>query len=221
MCQPARKKTCPFRPARQSLAECLQTAIAQRREFKVAHQSIAVAEEGKKVACADFAPRIVAQGDLFDFQQSDPRGHADLALGFIKLQWGLFEGGRRVGELHVSDSKIRSAIAQAESIADTIAFQVTEAYRHLCTARRGIDRSRPAVTQTEETLRLVKARLEKGDATPTELTEAESTLTRAQMDHFNAIHDYLIALARLEYAMGVSPTPGTLYRHQEDAVSKP
>ncbi len=194
-----------------SLEECLQTAVGQRREFRVARETIAVAEEGKKVAKADFAPRIVAQGDAFDFQQSDPRGHADFALGFIKLEWGLFEGGKRVGELHVNDSKVRAVVAQAESIADTIAFQVTEAYRNLSTVHRGIDRSRPAVTQTEETLRLVKARAEKGDATPTEIVEAESSLTRAQMDHLNAIHDYLIALARLEYAMGVTPTPNTFY----------
>jgi outer membrane protein TolC len=173
----------------------------------VARQSIEVAEEGRRVAKADFAPRITADGALIDFQQSAPRGHLDLPVGFIKLEWGLFEGGKRVAELRVSDSKIRAAIAQAESIADTIAFQVTEAYRQLVTARLGIDRSRPAVTQAEENYRLVRARARQGDATSAEITDAESTLTRAQQDYLNSIHDYLIALARLEFAMGVTPTP--------------
>jgi outer membrane protein TolC len=196
-------------PVTLSLADCLQTAVTQRREFQVARESIDAAEEGRRVAKADFAPRIVAEGSLFDFQQSAPRGHADLALGFIKLEWGLFEGGKRVAELRLNDSKIRAAVAQAESIADTIAFQVTEAYRRLITARRAIDRSRPAVTQAEENYRLVKARAKQGDATSAEITDAQSTLTSAQQNHLNAIHDYLIALARLEYAMGVTPAPGT------------
>jgi outer membrane protein TolC len=196
----------------QSLAECLQTAVGLRREFQVARQSIQVADEGRRVSKADFAPRIVAGGSLFDFQQSAPRGHADLVTGAIKLEWGLFEGGKRVAEMRVSDSKIRAAMAQAESIADTIAFQVTEAYRHLVTARRGIDRSRPAVTQAEENYRLVRARAKVGDATSAEITDAESTLTRAQQDYLNSIHDYLIALVRLEYAMGVTPTPNTAHR---------
>jgi outer membrane protein TolC len=195
-------------PFTQSLAQCLQTAVGLRREFQVARQSIQVADESRRVARADFAPRIVAEGSLIDFQQSAPRGHADLALGSIKLEWGLFEGGKRVAELRVSDSKIRAAVAQAESIADTIAFQVTEAYRNMITARRGIDRSRPAVTQAEESYRFVKARAERGAALPAEITDAESTLTRAQQDYLNSIHDYLIALVRLEYAMGVTPTPG-------------
>jgi outer membrane protein TolC len=195
-------------PFNQSLAECLQTAVGLRREFQVARDSIQVADEGRQVARADFAPRIVADGSLFDFQQAAPRGHADLAVGFIKLEWGLFEGGKRVAEIRVADSKIRSAMAQAESIADTIAFEVTETYRHMVTARRAIERSRPAVAQAEENNRLVRARAKVGDATTAEITDAESTLTRAQQALLNSMHDYLIALCRLDYAMGVTPAPG-------------
>ena len=207
MPRPASWKARTFRPSRNPWPSACRQRSAARREFQVARQSIQVADEGRRVAKADFAPRIVAEGSLFDFQQSAPRGHADLAVGGIKLEWGLFEGGKRVAEVRVADSKIRAAMAQAESIADTIAFQVTEAYRHLITARRGIDRSRPAVTQAEENYRLVQARAKQGDATSAEITDAESTLTRAQQDYLNSIHDYLIALVRLEYAMGVTPTP--------------
>ena len=161
------------------------------------------------MAKADFAPRVVADGAFDDFQQSAPRGHADLLVGSIKLEWGIFEGGKRVAELRVADSKIRTAMAQAESIADTIAFQVTEAYRNMATSRLAIDRSRPAVTQAEENYRLVQARAKAGDATSAEITDAESTVTRAQQAYLNSIHDYLISLVRLDYAMGAMPTPGS------------
>jgi outer membrane protein len=193
----------------QSLAECLQTAVGGRREFRVARQSVQLAQEGSRVAHADFAPRIVADGALLDFQQSSPRGHADLALGSIKLEWGLFEGGRRVAELRVADSRIREALANADSIADTIAFQVNQTYRQMVAARKGIDRSRPAVDQARETYRLVVARSKQGDATPSELTEAEAGLTRAEQDHANSIYDYLTSLDRLQYAMGATVTPLT------------
>ncbi len=202
------EETSDIPPFIQSLTECLQAAVDLRREFQVAREVIQVADEGRRVAKADFAPKIVAEGALIDFEQSAPRGHADLGVGFIKLEWGLFEGGKRVAEVGVADSKIRAAMAQAESIADTIAFQVTEAYRQLVTARLAIDRSRPAVTQSEENYRLVNARARLGDATSAEITDAESTVTRAQQAYNNSIHDYLIALVRLEYAMGVTPTPG-------------
>src|SRR5262249_26928193 len=44
----------------QSLAECLQTAVNLRREFQVARESIQVADEGRRVVRADFAPKLVA-----------------------------------------------------------------------------------------------------------------------------------------------------------------
>jgi outer membrane protein TolC len=195
------------------LADCLQAAVGARREFRVARQSVQVAQEGSRVTRADFAPRIVAEGDLLDFQQGSPRSHFDLALGFIKLEWGLFEGGKRVAELRVADSRIREAVAQAESIADTIAFQVTQAYRQVVAARKGIERSRPAVDQARETYRLVVARSRQGDATPAELTDAEAGLTRAEQDYANSVYDYLTAVDRLEYAMGTTTTPLTPGSH--------
>jgi outer membrane protein TolC len=194
-----------------SLADCLQTAVSERREFQVARQSIQVAEEGQRVARASFAPVIHAEGLLVDYQQSSPRGHADLPVGFIRLDWGLFEGGKRVGELRVSDAKVRAAVAQAESVADTIAFQVNEAYRQLVTARLGIERSRPAVEQARENNRLVRARAAQGDATPAEITDAEAALTRTESDLANSTYDYLTAIARLDYAMGATPTPAPLH----------
>src|SRR5262249_39128312 len=123
--------TADIPPFTLGLADCLQAAVGGRREPQVARQSVQVAQEGSRVARADFAPRVVAEGSLFDFQQSSPRGHADLALGFIKLEWGLFEGGKRVAELRVADSKIRSAMAQAGTIRDTIGVQATERLRLL------------------------------------------------------------------------------------------
>jgi outer membrane protein len=196
-----------------SLADCLQAAVGGRRELQVARQSVQAAQEGSRVARADFAPRIVAEGYLNDFQQSNPRGHANLALGLIKLEWGVFEGGKRVAELRVADSRIREALAQAESIADTIAFQVNQAYRQMIAARKGIDRSRPAVDQARETYRLVVARSRRGDATPAELTEAQAGLTRAEQDYANSLYDYLTALERLQYAMGTTATPLTPAAH--------
>jgi outer membrane protein TolC len=193
-----------------SLCQCLETAVARRRELRVARASVQAAQDGGRVARADFAPRIVSEGYLNDFQQSAPRGHADLALGFIKLEWGLFEGGRRVAGLRLADSKVRAAVAQTESVADTIGFQVSEAYHRLVASWLGIERARPAVEQATENDRLVRARYASGDATPTEVTDAETALTRAQDDYSNSLYDYMTAVVRLEYAMGVAPTPGTL-----------
>ena len=153
-----------------SLAGCLEKALSSRREFTVARRTIDSAHEGKGIARADFAPKVLADGFYLDYHQNKPGGYVDIPIGSIKLEWGLFEGGRRIAELRLADSKIRSAIAQAESISDGIAFQVNTAYRLLVSTRRAIERSKAPVEQTRETYKLVKARAAAGDATTTEVT---------------------------------------------------
>jgi outer membrane protein TolC len=194
-----------------ALCDCLQTAVRERREFQVAQRLVEIAAQGTRVARAEFAPRVLAEGLLFDFQEQNPfRGRADFGMGVIKLDWILFEGGRRVAVNRVAASELRQAMAEAESIADNIAFQVNEAYRNAVTNWVGIDDSRPAVDQARENYRLVQLRLREGAATPTEIADAQAALTRAEQNYANARYSYLISLARLEYAMGVGQTPATL-----------
>jgi outer membrane protein TolC len=191
------------------LAECLQTAIGQRREFQVARRLVEISQEGTRVAKAEFAPKVMAGGNLIDIRQNTNAGHGDIAIGYIRVEWELFEGGRRVAERRVADSRLREAMAQAESIVDTIAFQVNEAYRRMVTARLGIEDARPAVEQARENFRLVRSRALEGDATPTEITDAQASLTRAEQSYLNSVYNYLTSLSRLEYAMGTGQTPAT------------
>ena len=194
-------------PLTGSLAECLQAAVRERREFGVIRRSVEIAAQAGRVARADFAPKVIAEGLAFDFQQNSPSGHADFALGFIRLDWTLFEGGRKIAATRVADSKLREAMAHAESISDQIAFQVNQAYRGAVTSWVGIEDARPAVDQARENYRLVQLRAREGAATSTEVTDGLASLTRAEQNYLNARYNYLIARDRLDYAMGVARTP--------------
>jgi outer membrane protein TolC len=190
-----------------SLADCLETAIRERREFGVVRSTVAIAMQGSRIARADFAPKVIAAGNVFDFSQQHNDGRVDFRMGLIRLDWTLFEGGRRIAATRVAESQARQAMAQAESIADQIAFQVNEAYRSAVTAWVGIADARPAVDQARENYRLVQLRLREGAVTPTEIADAQASLTRAEQNFLNARYNYLIALDRLQYAMGVGETP--------------
>lgn len=185
-----------------SVTDCLQEAVRSRREFAVARRTVAIADSGRKVAKLGFAPKVFANGFYFNFRADDPGGYVDIPLGFINLEWGVYEGGKRVADIRRADSQVRSAMVQAEILSDTIAFQVNECYQQFIAAARAIDRSEKPVEQTRETYRIVQARAREGDATAAEVFEAETAVTEAEQEYQNAIYDYLLTLARLEYAMG-------------------
>src|SRR5262249_9212632 len=72
-------------PLSLSLADCLETAVRERREFGVIRREVEIAMQGSRIARADFAPRVIANGNLFDFMQQHNDGRADLRLGLIRL----------------------------------------------------------------------------------------------------------------------------------------
>ncbi|MBL6831124.1 MAG: TolC family protein [Pirellulales bacterium] len=180
----------------------LAEAVRSRREFAVARRTVAIADSSRQVAKLGFALKVFANGFYFNFQANEPGGYVDVPLGFINLEWGVYEGGKRVAEIRRVSSEVRSAMLQTEVLANTIAFQVNECYQQVVAAERSISRSPKPVEQTQETYRIVKARSREGDATAAEVFEAETAVTQAEQEYQNAIYDYLLALARLEYATG-------------------
>jgi outer membrane protein TolC len=192
-----------------SLAEGLQLAVDNRREFQVARKAIEFALQGQRVARAEFAPKVYAQGVA-----SEEGGHQTLTgpteTGAIIFAWRLFDGGARLGNARTATAEVGSAVGQAQLVADTIAYEVNQAYYAVDDARQRIVLARTSIAQAEENLRLVINKYKAGDATPTDVVDAETASTRAQQSYYTALYDYLTAIARLEYAMGTTAAgPGS------------
>jgi outer membrane protein TolC len=187
-----------------SLAECLQWAVENRPEFQVSQREIEVAQEGVRVARAEFTPRFFVQGIVAGEDGHQTR-HGTTETATVNIAWGLFQGGQRLGQLTTADASLRQAAAQAQIVCDTIAFEVNEAYRDIDAARQSIALARPAITQARENLRLVTRKYATGDATPTDIVDAENSLVRALQDYYTARYAYLAALARMNFATGLGP----------------
>lgn len=195
-------------PLTQSLSQCLELAAAQRPEVSMAQEAVAVARFGRQKAAAEFRPRVYVRGSagyvegrkiLDGFQEG-------FALHFDQP---IYRGGHRLGELHSADAEIAEALADAQALLDNITLEVALAYRSAGAARARINLAKPAVAEAEENLRLLRIKYRNGNATPTDLVDAESALTRGRQRFQIATYDYLISLARLDYAVG-NPAAGSL-----------
>lgn len=191
-------------PLTLSLSQCLDLAAVQRPEVSIAQEAVAVARYGRDVAVAEFRPKVYVRGSV---GYVDGRNITDgFQDGFaLHLDQPIYRGGHRLGELRNADAEIAEASANAQTLLDNITLEVTLAYRSAGAAQARIRLARPALAEAEENLRLVRTRYRNGNATPTDIVDAESTLTRAQQRYHVATYDYLIALARLDYAVGNRP----------------
>jgi outer membrane protein TolC len=189
----------------QTMADSLQAAVDNRREFGVVERGIAKAKLGGSAAEAEFRPKVVVGGLGSLQQEHDPTRYAEHASAGIGIEMGLYQGGRRVAQVQGAQAEIDLAVAAGKQVCDQIAYEVKVAFLSLSDAAERIKVSRAETAQASENLRVVKSLLDRGDAIPTDLIEAELTMARAQQSYLIATYDYQTALARLAYAVGLPP----------------
>ena len=98
-------------------------------------------------------------------------------------------------------------LVQAEDVRvqveDSVSLEVKDAYLRLQEARDKIGVAEAAVEQAEENFRINAERFKEQVATTTEVLDAQTLLTQARSNYFNALSDYNITWARLDRAMGI------------------
>lgn len=188
-------------PFARTLEDSLQQAIHQRRELDVARRVVAEALYGERAARAEFLPKLFVRASVLRVDSPGPLSTTVEAAG-IHLEMPIYSGGKHRGELRKSEALERSAIANSQVILDNIALEVNLAYRAIAANRERIRLGVTAVAQARENLRLTVVKYNNGDATPTDIVDAQTALTRASMRYSSALYDYLAGLAQLEYATG-------------------
>jgi outer membrane protein len=188
-------------PSPGSLARLLELAAAQRPEVDLARQAVAAAQAGLQAARGEFLPRIFVRASVGNTSGQNVETGWQEGAG-LHLEAPLYSGGRRRGDMRSAEADIQAAVADAQTILDTISLQVNLAYRDVVAAYELIDLSRTAVVQAEENLRLLGVRYRNGNATPTDIVDSEAALTRSQQRFVSATYTYLASLARLNYTLG-------------------
>lgn len=198
------------------LEDCLRLAVSNREEFGVVLDSIRSAQLGVGVTQADFMPRVLV-GGVAAHELNNAGVRTNLVAGGLAIELVLLEGGKRLGQMRMAKAEAGAAVAQGKEVCDRIAYEVNVAYVAIADARERIVQSEKAVTAGMENLRVVRSQLAQGDATPTDVADAELVLTRAQQSYYTALYDYQIALARLAYAVGLPVVGADLTTQVGDA----
>jgi outer membrane protein len=185
-----------------TLSASLERAAERRPEISLVREAIAAAQGGQQAARAEFLPRIYARASTGRVEGANILPGWQAGAG-LHLDIPLYSGGRHQGELRAAEADVEAAFADAQGILDAISLEVNLAYRSMVATGERIALSRTAVVQAEENLRLVRVKYRNGNATPTDIVDAETALTRSQQRFQSASFLYLIALARLNYSVGL------------------
>src|SRR6185437_3114497 len=124
-----------------------------------------------------------------------------------QLTWNIFDGLLTHGKVIQAKAQLEHAKADVEDRARQIELEVRTDYSSFIEAREVLESQQKVQEEAEEALRLAKARTEAGTGTQLDVLNAETSLTQARTTQVQALHDYDVARARLQRAIGQDLAP--------------
>ncbi len=192
-----------FTPLELELDKCINTAHLQRPELKQIDVNLKALEQRIKIAKSQYYPSISMIGN-YDYQ----KGHKP------KIEWEktwsvgvmvnleLWNWGATGARVNQAKANLEALEEQKLLLKNRISLEVREAYLNLQEAEKNIGVAKKSIGQAEENFRITKEMYKEGAATSTDVLDAQTLLTQAKTNYYQALYDYNLALARLEKAIG-------------------
>jgi TolC family type I secretion outer membrane protein len=215
-----RLEASPYLP---DLPAALARAIAVRPELGALRKEEALRQEAVNVAKATGKPSLGVfagyAGNNSQFRDDFSRAVSGPIAG-LELHWDLWDGHLTQGKVTEARALLRRAGADLDDQVRKVEREVRTAHSSLIEAREVLDAQAKVLEQADEALRLAGSRYEAGTGTQLDVLNAQTSLTEARSIQAQALHDYALALARLERAVGPDVIAGSA-RARDKAPAKP
>ena len=201
-------------PYETKLPEAIAQALERRTELQALERTEGLQRENVINAKAGYKPTIQAFAgyDWVSSQFSGGNSKSEYDGWVIggRLNWNIFDGMLTYGKVVEAKAGLAHAKADVEDRGRQIELEVRTDYSSFIEAREVLDSQQKVQEEAEEALRLAKARTDAGTGTQLDVLNAETQLTQARTTQVQALHDYDVARARFERAIGqdMQPAPG-------------
>jgi len=189
------------------LPRALSMALERRSELGALRKQEALRKEDVVSAKAGYKPSLQAFAG-YDAHKSlfSPDLNVEVHgwLTGVQMTWNMFDGLQTLGKVKEATARYEKAGVELDDTGRRIELDVRTAYSNFIESREVLESQKKVVEQAEEALRLARARNEAGTSTQLDLLSAQTSLTDARSTQIQALHDYAVARARLERAVGVN-----------------
>lgn len=197
-----------YNPLELNLSELTDRAMANRPEIKQLQYQVQALEKLVSIVKAANKPSIALAGDYSYESNADKFGdvfHRDEWKNIwsvtLALQVPIFDGLATRARSKQAESGLKQVQIGMEQLKDGIGLEVRAAFLSLQESKELLKVQEEAVQQAEESLRIANLQYKNGMLTSVELMDAELAFTQAQTYQFSALHDYMVAIAKLEKAI--------------------
>ena len=183
------------------------TGAADTPLLEAAEANVSVNEAAVKVALADRWPTLTV-GSTFS-EQAFPQQFSPFGANYLRnwnaelrLSFPIFQGFKTVGSIERARAGLEQASAQRDQVLAQTAIDAVQARGDVARTFSLLSARRQTVNEADRALHLASVRYGNGLSTRLEVSDARLARRQAETNAVQATRDYLVALARLEHALG-------------------
>ena len=195
------KDTLSFTKFNLSFENALDKAYLQRADLRSIVAKKEAAKESISLAKKGYTPTFSGSANYYYTGTGFPLNNG-WNMG-VNMVMPLFSGFSTTYQVAEAQANVSVLTANELSLKQDIFLQVQQAYLNLRQADESISTAELAVKQAEENLGLATGRYRAGVGNPIEVADSVAALSTARQAYIAALHDYKVATATIEKAIGV------------------
>jgi len=192
-------------PYQIDLPTALARALTRRPELAALRKAEALRREDLASAKSGRKPSAQVYGG-YQWQSLPYENNLnDDLYGWVagaQLTWNIFDGQLTRGKVMEAKARYERAQLDVDESGRQIELEVRTAYSSFLEAREVLESQKTVQEEAQEALRLAEARRAAGTSTQLDVLSSQTALTQARTTQVQALHDYAVARARLQRALG-------------------
>jgi outer membrane protein len=193
---------------RKDVAELEQEAVRRRPELERLRIAERSAETQYKLAAAEDRMRADFTGS-YGMSARLPENLLNHKFSRwtagVSFTLPVFDGFKRSGMMYQATAAQRSARLEREKMEQQIRLAVQQSLDEVRAATETIAAARANVGQAEKVLEMMQNNYKYGAATTLDIVDAQTAVSVARSNLLRGLHDYSVARASLQWAMGLHP----------------
>jgi len=192
------------------IATLLQEATSNRPELQALRIALKNMESAVKLAQSAYYPSVFLVGNYERTGDNPEASNNEYtndhnASVTLQAQWRFFEWGKTRAEVSRYSHEKLALMEKITAVEDGIRMEVKNAFLDTNVSKKNIATARESLDQAQENYRLTNLQYQQQITTSTEVLDARTYLSQAQMNYYGALYGYMISTARLDRAVGKTP----------------
>ena len=183
------------------LGTWISTSLENRPDLEQIRIQEIIAQKEVKKAKAAHLPGLYLLGSYEINSEDFSETGNNYTVGAI-MRFNLFSGFGMQSRVKEANADVRRTQAMARQLELGIKVETRQAFFQAQSSYECIGVAKAAVAQADEGLRIVRNRYENGLFTIVNLLDAEVALQQARNNYLRSLHDFKVAMARLNLAAG-------------------